>query len=235
MRPLTFCATKQPRHDATMHCPQTWSTRREIGYTVVTVLRRNGSMSALPPAPESTKQASGHGQPALPARDLPAPSNAGRRTGQILIGIAMGGVMLAFGATILAWSLLGNAQQTIDGSLGLTGDAVDAGTETVAIIGDALRSIQAGLTATASATNELDGILAEVSALSEQAATLVGSDIPDGLDDARSSLPELANSLASITSVLGTLSLVGITVDVDAGSTGACPQRSTRGTHRASS
>lgn len=137
------------------------------------------------------------------------------RMGQILVGLAGVGILLAVAATILGWVLLEDAGETVDATLELTGETVGTGSETVALVGDALRSVEVGLSATSSATSELDTVLSEVGSFSEQASQIVGTDLPDGLDSARSSLPNLATSLDGIAGALESLSIIGIDISVD--------------------
>jgi methyl-accepting chemotaxis protein len=115
----------------------------------------------------------------------------------------------------LGWVLLGGAGETVDASLELTGETIETGAGTVSLISDALRSVQAGLVAVTSAITEFDVVLEQVGSLSEQASRIVGEDIPDGLDETRSSLPGLAKSLDDIAAALNALSFIGVNVDID--------------------
>jgi len=137
------------------------------------------------------------------------------RIGKVLLGVAGAGILLAVAASLLGWLLLRGAGETVDATLELTGETVGTGSETVSLVGDALRSVEAGLSATSSATGELDIVLNQVGSFSDQASKIVGTDIPDGLDSARSSFPELAASLDSIAAALESLSFIGINISVD--------------------
>lgn len=150
-----------------------------------------------------------HETPATPV----SPSR--RRLAWMLITAAVAGVALAVAATALGWVLLGGAGETVDASLELTGETIETGAGTVSLISDALSSVEAGLVAVTSAIREFDIVLDQVGSLSEQAATIVGEDIPDGLDATRSSLPGLADSLDSIAASLNALSFIGVNLDID--------------------
>lgn len=145
-------------------------------------------------------------------------------------GIAIG-VLVIVGAIIaafLGWRLIGRAGESVSASLDVTKSVVQTIEDTIQVADLAVTEAGEGLDTIRVALIGTEETLITAGVVLSDTATLVGSDIPDGLDSVRETMPALIQSAQLIDSALGALSFAGIDfspdqppqnslVDVDAG------------------
>ncbi|BAN00942.1 hypothetical protein [Ilumatobacter coccineus] len=123
--------------------------------------------------------------------DPALPSPAGRRLGNVMVGIAIVGVLVAAVGTVLAWQFVGRLDDSSSESLTVTIDTLDTVDDTIVLAGDvfdatsaALDTAATTLDAVAASFDDADGVVTEIDELVE----VVGP----SLGDATTSLRQLA-------------------------------------------
>lgn len=152
---------------------------------------------------------------AEPSDNDPARPEYDRALG--VAGIAIG-VLVIVGAIIaafLGWRLIGRAGESVAATLDVTRSVVQTIDDTIQVAdlavteaGDGLDTIRVALIGTQETLTTAGLVLTDT-------ATLVGTDIPDGLDSVRETMPALIQSAQLIDSALGALSFAGIDFSPD--------------------
>jgi ABC-type transporter Mla subunit MlaD len=130
-----------------------------------------------------------------------------------MVGIAIAGVIVAIGGTIVAWRLVGEVSSTLDETLTITGESVTTVEDTIALADVVVSDLADGLVDLDSALTELDRGLGEAQPVIEDVGRL-SSDVPDALTRFQTTLDGVAGAAAEVDSVLRQLDALPFGPDV---------------------
>lgn len=132
-------------------------------------------------------------------------------------GVAVGVIVIAGAivAGLLGWRLIGRAGESVSASLEATSSIIDTVDDTIQVADLAVTEAGQGLATIQTALLSTEETLSTAGTVLTDTATLVGTDIPDGLDSVRATMPALIQSAQLIDNALGALSFAGIDFSPD--------------------
>ncbi|MBT8215378.1 MAG: hypothetical protein KJO17_00855 [Acidimicrobiia bacterium] len=152
-----------------------------------------------------------------PGLDPEVPARAGhrekdRRAGRVMVGIGVLGVLLALAAVAVGLILISSTDDTLTSSLDVTAEAVVLAEDTVDIAAESLAVAATSLEQVEATTGTSVGTFIKIEQAFEDAAVIVGTDVPETLEAVRRTTPILIDTAELLTSTLGALSFLGVEV-----------------------
>lgn len=121
-----------------------------------------------------------------------------RRAGQALIAIGLLGVLAGLGGIVLGQMLVSSAEDALSRSLVLSGEAIEALEDAVAVVEETVRLAEGGLRDAETTTEDIGGTVADGAILLRGTADLTEQRLADSLAAFEASLP----GLIDVTSVV---------------------------------
>lgn len=142
---------------------------------------------------------------------LVGPIDTARRShGRLISRIGIVGLIGTILVTITAWLLVNDLFRRLDGTLEVTGSALQTIGVTLDIADEALANLTTSLEAASAATNQASASAATVSEAIDETATIIGEDLPASIDAIRAAMPGLIEASAVIDTTLSGLAIFGV-------------------------
>ncbi|MEX2623763.1 MAG: hypothetical protein WD651_08540 [Acidimicrobiia bacterium] len=142
---------------------------------------------------------------------LVGPIDTARRTrGPLISRIGTAGLIGTVLVTITAWLLVDDLFRRLDGTLEVTGSALQTIGVTLDIADEALANLTLTLEVASAATNQASASAATVSEAIDETVVIIGEDLPASIEAIRAAMPGLIEASAVIDSTLSGLALVGV-------------------------
>lgn len=138
-----------------------------------------------------------------------------RRMGRFLIGLGLFGVVATIIGVVVALILLSQTGETLRSSLEVTAQAVNLAEDTVDVAADSLTVAASSLEQVEATTGASVQTFSKMSDAFDEAALIVGSDIPETIEAVRQTTPVLINTAELLSSTLGALSFLGVDVPAE--------------------
>ncbi len=146
------------------------------------------------------------------AHDVPLarPPVSRRTIGLIAVAVGTAVVVASVLAVVLGWRLIGSAADSVGDTLEISASLVETVDDTISVADIAVDQAAAGLGTIQDALAGTDETIRTASTVMADTAELVGTDIPNGIDAVRETMPALIRSAELIDGALGALSFAGI-------------------------
>lgn len=139
-----------------------------------------------------------------------------RRTGRFLVGLGIFGVIATVIGVVVALLLISQTGGTLQSSLEVTAQAVNLAEDTVDVAADSLSVAASSLEQVEATTGASVQTFSKMSDAFDDAAVIVGSDVPGTIEAVRRTTPILIDTAELLSSTLGALSFLGVEVPAEA-------------------
>lgn len=133
-----------------------------------------------------------------------------RSRGRVISRIGTVGLIGTVLVTATAWLLVGDLFRRLDGTLEVTGSALQSIGVTLDIADEALANLTISLEAVSAVTDQAADSAVTVSDAIEETAVIIGEDLPASIDAIRTAMPGLIEASAVIDSTLSGLAIFGV-------------------------
>lgn len=136
------------------------------------------------------------------------------RAGQVMRGIAVGGVVVSLVLTLVAWRFLGDLERNVDQSLRIGEDAAATLSETIDVAAEVLAAIDSGVVTLDRSLDAVARGLGDAADVATATSSLSTS-VADGVDDVDVALAKLETLTGTIDATLRSLSQLPLAPDYD--------------------
>jgi hypothetical protein len=153
-------------------------------------------------------------EPVLPVQEAPVVVAIDRRTGTLLRGLSIGGVVVSLVLMVVAWDFLGDLERNVDQSLRIGEDAAVTLGETIDLAAAVIAAVDSGIVTLDEVLDTVELGLADASDVAASTSDLSVT-IADSIDDVDVALRQVESLAATIDGALRAVSRIPLGPDYD--------------------